>query len=371
MPALLHQKLQRNFMADLKTRAQELVLNGLKGLGEKKLTDLETDLLKEVVNQLGCETPDDATVESIVKILLKKKRAKEIQLPNVPTPEPKPKQDAQISVFKRMASLEIIAFNSLKLRVFRDELKDKFKQLVERFSHADVIVMSEVSNVDRAKEFLAYLNSYGEWAMQASHPSKPANEMHIVFHKSAIDVIRHVTTVSVGVHDFSHAPFTILLQDRHLGRFVVTSVHFPPESKSSLRDRQIKAFLAAYREESAVRCDTPITDKGAKDARTQLPIHIIAGDFNCWIGNECYNVDKYGFEAVLGKHVPTTSGMRSFDNFLVTQNARSACTISSSVLELEVPQKSCKGQIGLSDHSPISLRLERSFTTSTRASAHA
>lgn len=349
-------------MSEHHAAAQKLIDDGLKGLGEKKLSNLELGLLKEIVQQLGCDTSEDDTVESTVKLLLKKKRNKEVQpVERVAIPPKATNKEAlpDTSVFKVRSKLEVIAFNSLKLRVFREDLKAQFQQLVSRFAQADVILMSEVTSVERAREFLSYLKSHGEWYLRTSPPSKPSNEIHAVFIKSHLTAIRESTTVSVGANEFSHAPFTVLLEDQRLGRFVLTSVHFPPESKARERDVQIKAFIKAYVSESALRCDTPFTEKGAKDAKSKLPVHVIAGDFNTWIGDDMYESQKNGFEPVLGKNVSTTSGMRSFDNMLITAYAKDNFTISSSVLELETPQKSCKGQIGLSDHSPIALCVER------------
>lgn len=385
-------------MSRLEQTAQQLIESGLVGLGEKKLAALELDLLTEIVQQLGVHVTEDATVDALVKVLMKKKRNKQVKLPIRPTTElaptktkvlkpvairPKapptqaesclsepadeatqtpqttsPTSVADPGIFKVKHKLEFIVFNALKLRVFRDDLKDQFQKLVERFALADVIVMSEVSNLERAKEFLSYLNRFGEWQLRTSTPSKPSNEVHAFFVKASIRLIRQVTTMAVGTRDFSHAPFTLLLQDKNLGRFVVSSVHFPPQSKAAERDLQIRAFVKAYTEESALRCDTPITEKGAKDAKAALPVHMIAGDFNCWPGAPEYGLEERGFTPLLGKHVSTTSGKQAFDNALVTENAKHKFAIASSVLELANPQNSHRGEIGLSDHSPVSFRFE-------------
>lgn len=350
-------------MSEIKEFAEKLVDTALKGMGKKKLANLELELLKEIARQIGCDTSEDDTLDSMVKLLLKKKRNKEVQpVKSIMSPSYATKETVLpgTSVFKAKSKLEVIAFNSLKLRVFREDLKHQFQQLVERFVQADVILMSEVTSVERAREFLSYLNGHGEWSLHTSQSSKPSNEIHAVFVKSHLMVIRASTTVSVGLHEFAHAPFTILLEDQRLGRFVLSSVHFPPESKARERDVEIKAFIRAYACEAALRCDTPFTEKGAKDSRSKLPVHVIAGDFNTWVGHDMYEAQNHGFYPLIGKNISTTSGMRSFDNMLITHYAKDNFTISSSVLELEVPQKSCKGQIGLSDHSPIALCVERS-----------
>ena len=349
-------------MSNVEETARKLVEQNLKGLGEKKLSGLGVEVLSEILKQLGCDATENDTVDDMVRTLLKKKRNKEVKpvdVSDITCTTKKEEPPVPSGVFKTKPKLELVAFNALKLRVFREDLKDQFQKLVDRFSLADVVLMSEVTNVERAREFLSYLNSRGEWCLHTSTPSKPSNEIHAVFTKSHLSVVRTSTTVSMGADVFAHAPFTVLVQDKRLGSFVFTSVHFPPESKARARDAQIKAFIRAYSSESAVRCDTPFTEQAAKESRSALPVHVIAGDFNTWIGDDVYEAQKNGFEPLLGKNIPTTSGMRSFDNMLVNSSLKDNFIMSSSVLELEVPQKSSKGQIGLSDHSPILLRVEK------------
>ena len=208
------------------------------------------------------------------------------------------------------------------------------------------------------------LSSNGsEWSMAVSEHSGPGNpEMHVVLAKAPISVIRYVTTSAADGVTLDHAPLSVLVEDTRLGNFgrmVLTSVHFPPESRAKQRDSQIASFLRCYRTESTMRCDTPFTLSGAKDARAKLPVHIVGGDFNTWIGDEKYSAVTSDYETVFGAHVPTTSGNKAFDNFLLSSHARDYFTVSCKVLELESPQNSHKGSKGLSDHSPILLTLER------------
>lgn len=340
-------------------QATDLIADGLRGFGEKKLLKLDVEILREIVCLLGDEGKKDSGKEDLVRILLRKKRNKEIVL-SVTKREfsSSPKVQTNCEVFSIRRSLEIISFNSLKLRVFRDNLKERFHQLARRFAMADIVVFSEVNDVSRSNEFLKYLQEHGEWSVETSCPSPPLNEVHAVFVKAPFKVMHKVTTVSVGSTPLSHAPFSVLIRHDMFGRFVVSSVHFPPQNKAVERDTQIKAFVNAYVTESQLRCNTPFTKKGALDAKTSLPVHVICGDFNCWPGDKAYELDRVGFDVVLGKNVTTTSGMRAFDNMLITGNAKDNFCISSSVLELAQPQRSCKGELGLSDHHPISLRLE-------------
>ena len=65
------------------------------------------------------------------------------------------------------------------------------------------------------------------------------------------------------------------------------------------------------------------------------------------------------FSTFIGSRVATTSGGRSFDHFLVNGDAAAGFTMSGDLIELAAPQNSSKGEIGLSDHSPISLLMRQ------------
>ena len=369
--------------------ASDALATGLKGMGEKKLSELGRDVLAAILDHVGAPIDEKATVDEMVKILLKKKKSKaiappvprEVQPPVTPTQSPPGSRSDQpdkpkcmspplgIKVFKKKHRIRIVAFNSLKLRIDKDELKAQFETLVSAFAEADVLPVSQVpaggpKTSNRAAELRQMLQSHGEeWDMVASQPSGPgAPEVHLVLAKHPVRVVKQVTTRSVNGVSLDHAPFTVLIQDDRFGnfnKFVVTSVHFPPESRARQRDQQLSNFMAAYSQEATLRCDMPFTEAGARDARVSLPSHVVAGDFNSWVGDEKYALDKHGYEVMLGKNVPTTSGVRSFDNFVLSKHTRNNFAMSATVLELEAPQKSCKGVIGVSDHSPIMLVLER------------
>lgn len=371
---------------------------GLKGLGEKKLAALSLPLLKELVDRIGGVSSEDASVESLVKLLLKKKRNKQVvpvdkkKASSEPTERVPEKAEFQspafrrpvatrpglsptIStplgsrVFKHKHTITVIAFNALKLRLDHEELHDHFEQLAARFAEADIVMISEVpcgsqKTASRASTFKSMLSSYGsEWTMAVSDPSGPGNpEVHVVLAKAPISVVRYATTSAADGVALDHSPLSVLVEDTRLGdfgRMVLTSVHFPPESRARQRDSQITSFLRCYRTEATMRCNTPFTPTGAKDARTKLPVHIVGGDFNTWIGDEKYSAVTMEYETVFGEHVATTSGNKAFDNFLLSSHARDHFTVSCKVLELETPQNSNKGIKGLSDHSPILLTLER------------
>jgi endonuclease/exonuclease/phosphatase family metal-dependent hydrolase len=369
--------------------ASDALAKGLKGMGEKKLAELGRDVLAAILDRIGAPADEETTVDEMVKALLKKKRSKaisppatlEIQPPSTPTQSPyqshsnepdKPKCTSPplgIKVFKSKHRMRIIAFNSLKLRIDKEELRGQFETLVSAFAEVDVLLVSEVpaggaKTSNRAAELRQMLESHGaKWEMVASQPSGPGTpEVHLVLAKHPVRVVKQVTTSSVNGVSLDHAPFTALVQDDRFGnfnKFVVTSVHFPPESRARQRDQQLSNFMIAYSREATLRCEMPFTEAGARDARASLPSHVVAGDFNSWVGDEKYALDKHGYEVLLGKNVPTTSGVRSFDNFVLSKHTRNNFAVSATVLELEAPQKLCKGVIGLSDHSPIMLMLER------------
>jgi len=278
------------------------------------------------------------------------------------------------SIWKPRYSLKICAFNALKLRLDREGLEDDWKELIADFSvDMDVIVLSEVraSNAlfkRRAVGLLERLNLVGEhvWSIHASESSGPGTpELHVILCKSPVTVLRSQTLKAIGSIQMDHAPFSALLEDTRPGggRVAVTSLHMPPEGRARERDVQIVRLLEMYGKtgESSVRLDTPFTTRGAKDAKTPFVAHVLAGDWNAYMGDPRYEVAKWGFEVLFGENTKTTAGKRAFDNFLLSEDTRDHYTISAKVLELATHQNSRKSIIGLSDHSPIVLELERAI----------
>ena len=393
--------------------ASELLRTGLKGKGEKKLAALEDDVLRALVAGIGAKDFIDESTSSadMVKILLKQKRrgakedvkedAKEDvkedvkeeeefrrpsppRRPATPAPPEFAPSDAEeegpvasrtrASIWKPRYSLKICAFNALKLRLDRDGLEDDWRELIADFAQdMDVIVLSEVRASTalfkrRAVGLLDRLNLVGEsvWSLVTSESSGPGiPELHVILCKSPIRVVRSQTLQAIGSIKMDHAPFSALLGDSRPGggRVVVTSVHMPPETRARERDVQIVRLLEMYGKtgESTVRLETPFTTRGAKDAKTPFVAHVLAGDWNAYLGNPRYEASKWGFEVLFGENTKTTAGRRAFDNFLLSEDTRDNYTISAKVLELAVHQNSRKSVIGLSDHSPIVLELERAI----------
>lgn len=367
---------------------ESIVKSGFKGVGDKKLRAMEGSLLKELAEAVGSKPKDDATVDEMVKEIMKYKRSAKKQ-----TPSTKPKEadssnqqdDAECrvdesegpvssrtrsSIFKERRVLRICAFNSLKLRLDREGLEDDWEELFDEFADMDLLLVSEVRASKtlfqkRALQMIAILERKSglKWGLSVSEASGPGiPEVHVVLAKHPIALLRSLTLMEINSVKMAHAPHVVMVDpypgSKDLPRIVVTSVHMPPEGKRHERDTQITKLIHTYAEESAVRLDTAFTDKGARDARQRPVVHVIGGDFNAWVGDPIYGVEKSGFEYVFGKRTDTTAGGRAFDNFIISDNTRNHYSVSSRVLEFSRPQNSARGQIGLSDHSPILLELE-------------
>ncbi|MDA9603580.1 hypothetical protein N9S30_00330 [bacterium] len=393
-----------------KKTAEELAETNLRGYAETRLGNLEIVKLRKLGELF--EIPDFETIdkEALVKELLARKKSK----------SPKPKEEdakketkegdaddeeefelvlnsdrpvpdgittklipsgqdgialevtvestpTSTRVLKERHSLHIICFNSLKLRVGKAALADEWAALFAVMATADVILIQEVpfqknladSNkrgavVEKALE----MHSGDLWSRHASAPSGPGNEeVHECFVRHPIRVVDTRTTMtSSSGGSFSHAPFSLLLEDKRFEdendqRFVVTSVHFPPKGKKAERDNQIKNFFEDYSSLSINRLLTPLTAKGAKDAGVSTVNHIVCGDFNVVVTDDIVTLEKNHFgKPLLDARIATSAGGAAYDNFLLSNDAVFA--VEARPLELAV----CS-QRGLSDHHPIALKL--------------
>ena len=357
-----HASIAANFFAHMQALiAESIFSHGFKGMGEKKLSALSDDVLKALLHKID-SSGDELSKEEIVRVIMRHKRADAAKSKDAET-VPK-------AAFSNRHSIEIVAFNALKLRLDNPDLAPFVDSFAARMAQADILVMSEVPAdakkfANRVGLLMEGLTSHsGErWFSCVSDPSGPGPaEVHLILFKSPIKLVKHVTTMRCNSTALDHSPVTALFEDARFHkctRFVVTSVHFPPVARAKQRDAQIAAFLNCYTCEASLRCDTPMTNKGAKDARAKLPTHIIAGDFNAWIGDDRYGAQAHGFDAMLGKNIGTTSGRQAFDNFLVSNHTKDNFALSTSVLELSELQNSHKGVVGLSDHNPISMTLQK------------
>tara|TARA_B100001094_G_C18191740_1_gene807760 strand:- start:2442 stop:3539 length:1098 start_codon:yes stop_codon:yes gene_type:complete len=358
--------------------ATDILKSGMKGKGVKKLNDLDMEVLKIMVDRIGATVNSPASKEDLVASLLKKKRKNAKQSRMLQSQESVASEDIcksepapfTRSVWKRRYTLNVCAFNALKLRLNKEELLSDWEELVNDFANRmDVLMLSEVlassdMRSERVGGLLKRMNEVSQWNVTCSESSGPgAPEMHVMFYREHLTVVRRQTLKQLGVVQMDHAPFSVWFKDSRPGGndFVLTSVHMPPESRGRQRDVQINKLLSSYRTEASSRLDAPLTTKGAKDAGVPFVAHIIAGDFNAFVGDDRYGANKLGFETMFGKGVSTSSGQKAYDNFLISHDTRNYYTIGSSVLELQTMQNSRRSIIGLSDHSPIFLQLGKSI----------
>lgn len=268
--------------------------------------------------------------------------------------------------------LVILAFNSLKLRVNHEGLAEQWLDLVNIMSSVDVVLLSEVPAKEakaRTQQLVALMmmeqkdGVADEWSFSVSEPCGPGNpEVHVALVKRPIRVIETVTHTEANGVQLDHAPFSIKINDPRFSRgqtIIVTSVHFPPSSRSKDRDQQMNAFFKAYNTTATMRMNEPFTLKGAKDARKQPVAHIVAGDFNAYPLDRVPDLLELGWGyPLVGSQVATSAGRKSFDHFVPDAHTTESYNLSWEILQLAMPQNSSKGEIGLSDHDPIILTIK-------------
>lgn len=349
--------------------ADDLATSGFKGYAEKRLLKLDQSVLDSAARLVGLVPGKDRS--DTVRMIVEYKKRVPVSKPTVPeaaNTAPAAVQECpplvNLSIFKPMDTISICFFNALKLRTGKEELQVQWDQLVLAFASFDAVVMSEIPATDstyeaRVHDVLQRLKETGDWSVTRSEESGPGNpEVHVAFVKKPFHVERVRTLHTIQDTAMHHAPAVFSLYSEATDtRIMVSSVHFPPESKRSLRDTQIKKLVAYYPE--LMRSEgIPFTDKGAKESNKSPTFHVVGGDFNSWVGDEMYRTRQSGFDVLLGSGIPTTSGNRAFDNIMISSDTRNHFTISSRVLLFQKHQNSYKGIIGLSDHSPILVRFE-------------
>ena len=295
------------------------------------------------------------------------------------------KEGESTRIFKERHELRVCSFNSLKLRTGKAGLEEQWLMLIATLSTFDVVLVQEVpaegqvKDVEKTRANLlkkAFEHHSGDkWAIVLSEPCGPGNlEVHVALVRQPIEVVSSCTNRTACGVPLDHAPLTIKVKDTRFKSegdrtWVLTSVHFPPKTRARDRDVQIKAFLKDYERQAAFRLDTPLTEKGAKDARTPTVHHLVCGDFNCFPGVG-FGLETHGFaQPMLGEHVSTSSGGQAYDNFVMSKFAANKFSVDSDVLELAMPF--VKGQDGLSDHSPIVLKVRDTTSTKNKRSSSA
>ena len=309
--------------------------------------------------------------------------------------------------------LKICSFNALKLRLsdpgkFPDGslrpsdqngllsdgllLLQHWQALASIMAGFDVIVMQEIPGNEKLREervmvFLTMLSkgtAEGRtWTYVHSVPSSKAGgnrECHVAFVKSPLTIEKVHTWQSAGVAPsvlLDYAPLQVLVSDPRRPNFklCLTSVHLPPAKppeRARQRDTQLNAILKGYWEHVRAEWNLAHTRKGAKDAGKakahEEVVHVIAGDFNVFPGIvdadaegteiERFNLTRNDFVATIPESAATSSGGKNYDNLLVDLTAYNKYLPNGGVMRLVKQQNSAVGQLGLSDHNPITLTLE-------------
>ena len=399
--------------------ASELVATNLKNVAKVRLSNMSDEKLEEIfdeyvkIDDAGDEPPPKppSRTELIDEILKRKKAAAERPpSPLTPPPPPPPAHElpdgettklipsghdgvalevtvakpcTSTRVFKERHELRVCSFNSLKLRIGKAGLQDQWISVMSTLATFDVVLVQEVpaeasiKDVEKTRAYL--LKSFFEhqtndkWDIVLSDPCGPGNlEVHVALVRGPIEVLAYRThAVACGV-PLDHAPLMIKLKDNRFKDegdrvWVLTSVHFPPSSRKKDRDAQLKGFFQEYARSSDFRLDTPLTEKGAKDARVPTVHHMICGDFNVHVGAG-YGIGDCGFAPpLLGELVSTSAGGKSLDNFVLSKFAANKFSIGVDVLELTMHVRD--GSDGVSDHSPIVVKIRdtASKTSSPKA----
>lgn len=372
----------------------------LKGYAEARLTKLEPVVLNALALGLGL-SPDAASEPSVtVARILEAKRALDraagkaaseappskapaaAEAPAAEAPAgvgtPPGKARARKPLFKQAHELNVVCFNALKLRLDREELQEHWDAAVLEFSGYDLLLLSEVRASDklfrdRAQFLLKMLNDQVEdpngpqWNMHVSDPSGPgAPEVHLALARAPLKVLAVSTLSTIDGLSMDHAPMVVSLEDARfvgeLRRFNFVSVHMPPKStkeRRGQRDAQIEKLLKWYSSQSELRHNAPFTNQAARETRKKAPYvaHVVGGDWNADAKElRELGAETHGWEVLLGS-VRTSSGGKSYDNWLINRDAKDHLTTGVHVLDLQQYANFSRGQQGISDHAPIALRL--------------
>lgn len=381
---------------------QRLVNTNCKGYGKCRLTTLDAKVLSELVRRFAqpCETeqlPVDtetrvALVLAVKKEALRKARAvrpREIApethkaretssttttATTPPTPPTATTTRTARPLFASQHELSIVAFNSLKLRIDRKDLRDDWTEAAREFATHDVLVLSEVRASDklykeRVLKLLDMLNfvGQGEWTHAISEPCGPGvPEIHALFVKKPIRITAVDTLHTIDGLSMDHAPIVATIEDQRfmgeLRKVNIVGVHFPPlgnRERRTARNAQITRLLSQYPDQAKLRLNQPFGNKGSRETKraNNYVCHIVCGDFNA-DSHELRDLgaDASGWDIQLGS-VRTSCGGKAYDNFLVSRDAKDHTTLGSKVMDLTQYANFSRREQGLSDHAPIVLRV--------------
>jgi endonuclease/exonuclease/phosphatase family metal-dependent hydrolase len=271
--------------------------------------------------------------------------------------------------------IKILSFNSLKLRIEREALREDWISFAALLSEFDVVLMSEVPSKcarERSEMLMEFMmmkscsscsSSRMSWSFHVSEPSGPGNpEVHVALVRFPLRVLRENTVSRVNGLVMDHSPFQLVVEDCRFDigkRFVLTHVHMPPCKRARERDTQLRCFLRCYALQSGLRFDLPFDPKAAKEREIDGVVHVVCGDFNVHPSAEKYELQSSGWSnALIPERVSTTSGGMGYDNFIVDKHTAARSLAFADVLELSVLQNSSTCKIGLSDHHPVVLTVK-------------
>ena len=392
--------------------ADELIQSNLRGVGKSKITKLDESVVEELFEKLCVSSMDDGEApqpsrqEKERQILAAKERrlrdnkkppSDRIELPHEGTREVFEDEEGFVEItvlkegeappspsIKKQHSLRICSLNSLKMRTAKAGTVEGWTMLAQALASFDVVAFQEVptrrNSPDYEKSRSVFLNLLNHVAQPAvfslvcSDPSGPGNpEEHHLYVRTPIEVLEFKTHFSACGVQLDHAPLTVKFRDPRFSSetdqyWVLTSVHFPPQARRQQRDTQLKAFFQEYERNPDFRCGSKLMEKRATENDEPFAHHVVAGDFNVFLGEE-FGLSTMGFaEPELGEHVSTSAGGSSLDNFVCSRETRRRFTFGAQVLELAHSIESCTdGQAsrvaGISDHHPICLRISDTQTS--------
>jgi exonuclease III len=251
----------------------------------------------------------------------------------------------------KTTEIQIITWNVMKGGVLEKEA-DKILAL---FEQQDIVLIQEVSS-DSGRENLEAIVKKSKCLflhfseLSGKCPDHKRREYHAIVTNTAKGWTAGPKshTLHHDIHDdkqvFDYAPFTIelfnpLLLPKKDDSLFVTSVHFPPATRATDRDTQLKQFGPSY------------IQYLASIKKSMMGYHIVAGDFNTFPEM----LTHHGFCSLSSEKLTTSSGHKSYDHFMTSKSVKEdfhVGVIDAIRTEINIEFKN-------TDHAPLQLRLVR------------
>ena len=275
-------------------------------------------------------------------------------------------------LFASQHTFTVCCWNSLKLGFVEDpERSDLSQQCAHRLAvehGADVIMLSEVSKVvgKRRVELFrkaleeesgcTYQVRFSELSGVGDRDTQP--EYHVAFIKEGIKIEAELTHHHSGATKNDHAPFTVFLYDDRFAdiatkRVAVTSVHFPPRNRPRDQLVQTRRFFEAYQQQldwgNQYKLRRPM---GFSALNKEFCTHLVGGDFN--MNPSELGLGQATWTTLFDDATETSSGRRSYDNFVVNTGSYNAfLDISKNMGGFPLSH----GGQALSDHDAVLVTL--------------